>query len=92
MDAAREVALEIADNTAPVSIAMTRQMVWRLLGADHPMEAHKLESKSVYALGQLADAKEGVKSFLEKRPPEFSMKPSQDMPGFYPWWEEREFE
>ena len=92
LDAAREIAREIVEYTAPVSVALIRQMVWRLLGADHPMEAHKLESRGVYALGQLADSKEGVVSFLEKRAPEFSLKPSEDMPGFYPWWEERKYE
>jgi enoyl-CoA hydratase/carnithine racemase len=92
LPAARELALELTGQSAPVSVAMIRQMVWRLLGADHPMEAQKLESKNVYALGQLDDAREGVSSFLEKRAPEFSLKPSQDMPGFYPWWEERKFE
>jgi enoyl-CoA hydratase/carnithine racemase len=92
LEAAREIAREIVDHTAPVSVALIRQMVWRLLGADHPMEAHKLESRGVYALGQLADSREGVVSFLEKRPPEFSLKPSEDMPGFYPWWEERSYD
>jgi enoyl-CoA hydratase/carnithine racemase len=91
LEAAREIAREIVDHTAPVSVALIRQMVWRLLGADHPMEAHKLESRGVYALGQLADSREGVVSFLEKRAPEFSLKPSVDMPGFYPWWEEPDF-
>jgi enoyl-CoA hydratase/carnithine racemase len=92
LEAAREIAREIVDHTAPVSVALIRQMVWRLLGADHPMEAHKLESRGVYALGQLADSREGVVSFLEKRAPEFSLKPSEDMPGFYPWWEERSYD
>ncbi len=88
---AREIAREIADNTSAVSVSLTRQMMWRLLGADHPMEAHKVDSRAIYALGQMADAKEGVTSFLEKRPPQFPGKPSQDMPDFYPWWEEREY-
>jgi enoyl-CoA hydratase/carnithine racemase len=92
LEAAREIAREIVEHTAPVSVALIRQMVWRLLGADHPMEAHKLESRGVYALGQLADAKEGVVSFLEKRAPEFSLKPSEDLPGFYPWWEPRSYD
>lgn len=88
---ARAIAAEIAENTAPVSVALTRQMMWRMLGADHPMEAHKVDSRGIAALGVSPDVKEGVESFLEKRPPEFSMKPSQDMPDFYPWWDERPF-
>ena len=88
---AREIAAEIAENTAPVSVALTRQMMWRMLGADHPMEAHKVDSRGIAALGVSPDVREGVESFLEKRPPEFSMKPSTDMPDFFPWWEERPF-
>jgi enoyl-CoA hydratase/carnithine racemase len=89
--AATGIAREIADNTSAVSVAMTRQMMWRMLGADHPMEAHKIDSKAIYGLGQMADAKEGVMSFLEKRPAEFKCKVSEDMPGFYPWWQERTY-
>lgn len=85
------LAREIADNTAPVSVALTRQMLWRMLGADHPMEAHKVDSKSIYARGRQADAREGVVSFLEKRPARFTDKVSQDMPPFYPWWTERKY-
>jgi enoyl-CoA hydratase/carnithine racemase len=89
---AREIAREIALNTSAVSVTMIRHMMWRLLGADHPMEAHKLDSRGVYHLGQAADAREGVTSFFEKRPPAFTNKVSQDMPDFFPWWDEREFE
>ncbi len=91
MEEANKIAKEIADNTSPVSVALTRQMLWKLLGADHPMEAHKIDSRAIYELGKGADAKEGVESFLEKRSPEFPSKVSQDMPNFYPWWEERKF-
>ena len=91
LPAARAIAREIADYTAPVSVALIRQMVWRQLGADHPMDAHRQESRGVYALGQTADAREGVTSFLEKRPPRFTLKPSEDMPPFFPWWEPREY-
>jgi enoyl-CoA hydratase/carnithine racemase len=89
--AATAMAREIADNTSAVSIALTRQMMWRMLGADHPMEAHKIDSQAIYHTGAGADAREGVSSFLEKRPAKFSLKPSSDMPPFYPWWPERTF-
>jgi enoyl-CoA hydratase/carnithine racemase len=85
------LAREIADNTAPVSVALTRQMMWRMLGADHPMEGHKIDSRAIYARGRQGDAKEGVVSFLEKRPAAFPDKVSKDMPAFYPWWDERTY-
>jgi len=88
---ARAIAREIADNTSAVSVALSRQLLWRMLGADHPMEAHKVDSKCVYFMGRSDDAREGVTSFLEKRPPRFAMKPSTAMPGFYPWWPTRSF-
>lgn len=90
--AARALAREIVDNTAPVSIALTRQMFWRMVGADHPMEAHKIDSRSIYARGRASDAREGVTAFLEKRPAVFPDRVSSDMPAFFPWWEERPFE
>ncbi|MCG8315097.1 MAG: crotonase/enoyl-CoA hydratase family protein [Pseudomonadales bacterium] len=92
LEAAYGIAQDIADNTSAVSIAMTRQMMWRMLGADHPMEAHKVDSRGIYYTGKSADAKEGVMSFLEKRPAKFTNKVSTDMPDFYPWWKPREFE
>jgi enoyl-CoA hydratase/carnithine racemase len=82
------LAREIAENTAPVSVALTRQMFWKMLGAASPREAHLLDSKAVFWTGRQPDAYEGVTSFLEKRPPKFTMKPSSDMPPFYPWWKE----
>ena len=88
---AQALAREIADNTSAMSVTLTRQMLWRMLGADHPMEAHKVDSKCIFFMGQSPDAMEGVSSFLQKRPAQFSMKPSTDMPEFYPWWSERPF-
>ena len=91
LETARALAREIADNSAPVSVALTRQMMWRMLGADHPMEAHKVDSRSIYARGRMEDVKEGISSFLEKRPPVFTEKVSKDMPDFVPWWEPRPY-
>jgi enoyl-CoA hydratase/carnithine racemase len=89
--AARAVAREIADNTAPVSVALIRQMMWRMLGADDPMEAHKVDSRAIFARGASADVREGVTAFLQKRAPHFSEKVSRDMPAFFPWWQERPY-
>jgi len=89
--AAKVIAREIADNTSAVSVTLIRQMMWKMLGADHPMEAHKIDSRGMYFAGKAADAKEGVESFLEKRTAKFPLKVSEDMPEFYPWWEDREF-
>lgn len=86
------LAREIIDNTAPVSVALTRQMLWRMLGADHPMEAHKIDSRAIYARGRQADAREGVVSFLEKRPANYPDKVSTDMPDFFPWYGDRPYE
>jgi enoyl-CoA hydratase/carnithine racemase len=87
--AARALAREIADNTAQVAVALTRQMLWKMLGADHPMEAHKVDSRAIFFRGSSGDAREGVTSFLEKRPAKFPNKVSADMPPFFPWWKER---
>ena len=89
--AAKVIAREIADNTSAVSVTLIRQMMWKMLGADHPMEAHKIDSRGIYFAGKAADAKEGVESFLEKRAAKFPLKVSEDMPEFYPWWEDRKF-
>ena len=92
LPAAREIAREIADNTAPVAVALARQMMWRMLGADHPMEAHKVDSRGIFAMGASPDVAEGIAAFKEKRAPRFAMRASADMPAFYPWWKERRFE
>ena len=88
LPAARALAREIADNTSAVSVAMTRAMLWRVPWADHPMAAHKVDSRAIYRLSRSADMAEGVASFLAKRPPAFPDKVSSDMPDFYPWWDE----
>lgn len=88
---ARKIAAEIRDNTAPVSVALLRHMMWKMLGADHPMEAHKIDSRGIYYRGRSADSKEGVESFLEKREAKYPCQVSSDMPEFFPWWDERKF-
>ncbi|WP_339798772.1 crotonase/enoyl-CoA hydratase family protein [uncultured Marinobacter sp.] len=89
--AAVAIAREIADNTAPVSVAMARQMLWRMSSADHPMDAHCLDSRAIQARGASEDSKEGVNSFLEKRPAHYPNKVSSDMPDFFDWQGEPEF-
>jgi enoyl-CoA hydratase/carnithine racemase len=92
LPAARALALEIAENTAPVSIALTRQMLWRMAGAPSPWDAHRLDSKMVYMRGRSGDAKEGVVSFLEKRAPAYPDTVSQNMPeNVFPWWPEEKW-
>lgn len=88
---ARAIAAEIAENTSSLSVTLIRHMMWKLLGADHPMEAHKLDSRGVQALGRGPDAAEGVMSFLEKRPAQFRGKVSEDLPEYFPWWIDPEF-
>jgi enoyl-CoA hydratase/carnithine racemase len=85
------LAAEIRDNAAPVSAALARQMLWRLSALDHPMEAHRIDSRAVHARGGSADAREGVQSFFEKRPAQFPDKVSADMPPWFPWWADRPY-
>jgi enoyl-CoA hydratase/carnithine racemase len=91
LPAAYELAREIADNTAPVSVALTRQMLWRMLGADHPMEAHRVDSRGIQSRGASADAREGVESFLEKRAPVYPVKVSDGLPDLFVDYVEPEF-
>jgi enoyl-CoA hydratase/carnithine racemase len=88
---ARALAAEIADNTAPVSVALARRMMWTMLGASHPMEAHRADSRAMFARGQSADAREGVTAFLEKRPAEFPDRVSDGLPELFPGREEPVF-
>ena len=92
LHAAQLLAREIADNTSAISVAMTRAMMWRLMSADHPMEAHKIDSRAIYRLSRGGDAKEGIASFLEKRKAMYPGKVTADMPDFYPWWDARPYE
>ncbi len=91
LEAARALAREIAENTAPVSVALARQMMWRMLGAEHPMFAHRADSRGMLARGQSADAVEGITSFLEKRPARFPDRVSDGLPEIFPDWSEPEF-
>lgn len=90
--AARALAREIADNTAGISVACMRHMIWRMLGADHPIEAHKIDSRLMFERGRSADAREGIMSFLEKRRPSFPGRVSAEMPTTFPWWQARKYE
>ena len=88
---AREIAGEIVLNTSPVSVALCRQLLWKFVGTEHPMEAHQMESKVLKWILNTPETMEGIMSFLEKRKPNFPLKPSKDMPEFYPWWPDRPF-
>ena len=92
LDAARALATEIAENTAPVSVALARRMMWRMLGAEHPMLAHRADSRGMFYRGQSADAAEGVTSFLEKRPARFPDRVSDGLPDIMPAWAAPEFQ
>jgi enoyl-CoA hydratase/carnithine racemase len=91
LPAARDLAREIADNAAPVSVALARRMMWTMLGAPHPMDAHRADSRAMFARGRSDDAREGVTSFLEKRPAQFTDRVSDGLPDILPWLEEPTF-
>ena len=91
LDVARALAREIADHTAPVSVALARRLLWRMLGAAHPMEAHRADSRAMVARGRSADVVEGVSAFLEKRPAVFPDRVSDGLPDVFPGWEQPGF-
>ena len=91
LDRAEKIASEMVTNSSQVSIALTRQMMWKMLGADHPMEAHRIDSRGIQSRGSSSDGLEGVRSFLEKRNPNFRDGTSRDMPDYYPWWTPKKF-
>jgi enoyl-CoA hydratase/carnithine racemase len=91
LERAKEIARDVAENAAPVAVAMIRAMMWRLL--DQPLaESNRLDTSALMAMARTPDTREGFSSFLEKRKPKFPLKPSTDMPAFYPWWKPREEE
>jgi enoyl-CoA hydratase/carnithine racemase len=92
MPAARELASEIVANSAPVSVALSRMMLWRMMGASNPMEAHRIDSRAVNYTGGTPDAREGITAFFERRPAQWSMSVNDDLPPFVPWWDEPRFE
>ena len=92
ISAARALARSFIEDSAPVSVSTIRHMMWKGLTMDHPMEAHKIDSRGMYFRGRSDDAKEGIISFLEKRAPSFPGKVSSDMPDHFPWWADRKFE
>jgi enoyl-CoA hydratase/carnithine racemase len=92
LERAHEVAHEVATSTSAVSVALTRQMLWRQLGAPHPITANRLESQALLALGRMPDAREGVAAFREKRPAQFPLEVPADLPDFYPWFDDETFD
>jgi enoyl-CoA hydratase/carnithine racemase len=92
LEAARDIAREIAENTAPVSVALARRMLWTMLGAEHPMLAHRADSRGMFQRGQSADAAEGITAFLEKRPADYPERVSDGLPDILPGWPAPKFE
>jgi enoyl-CoA hydratase/carnithine racemase len=91
ISAARALAKEFVESSSAVSMALTRHMMWRMLGASHPLDAHEIDTAAINALGPSDDAREGITSFLEKRPPNFRDRVSKNLPKFFPWWKDRAF-
>lgn len=89
--ATNKLARHLADNVSATAACITRHMMWKMLGADHPVEAHRIDTCSIFALGSSNDAKEGILSFLEKRPANYTDSVNNDMPQFFPWWQKRKF-
>jgi enoyl-CoA hydratase/carnithine racemase len=90
--AARALALSMVSDSAPVSVALTRQLIWRMLGAADPMDAHRADSRALMTLGASGDVREGVGAFLEKRPARFPLQVSTDLPDIWARWPDKEFE
>ena len=91
LPAARALAQEFVDNSSSISIALARHMMWRLSAAQHPLEAHEVDTAALGAVGKGSDAREGITAFLEKRKPRFVDRVTRDMPAFFPWWKDRPF-
>ena len=91
LPAARSLAASFMDCTSPVSVTLIRQMLWRMLTAPHPMDAHVVDSRAMYLLGRTPDVKEGVMSFLEKRAPTFTSRVSADTPELFEHWAQRDY-
>jgi enoyl-CoA hydratase/carnithine racemase len=91
LPAARGLARQFVENSSAISMTLTRHMMWRMLGASHPLDAHEIDTAAINALGKSEDAREGINAFLEKRPPRFRDRVSQHLPKFFPWWKDRPF-
>jgi enoyl-CoA hydratase/carnithine racemase len=90
LNRAKEIAHEMTAETSAVSIALTRQMLWRFAGAPNPFELLDIDKPMSVERGGHADVREGVQAFMEKRTPAFPGKVSQDMPSQYPWWRKQQ--
>ena len=92
LGAAYELAQQLVESSAPVSVALNRQLIWQMAGASHPMDAHRMESIYIAQRASSADALEGAESFRAKRPPRFPMRVSTDLPAQTPWRSEPAFD